>query len=191
MTLALDSAADLALFSVPLAFLWMSFVVELTPGPNMTYLAVIALGEGRRAGLAAVAGVALGLLIVGVLAALGVATLVAESPILFQALRWLGVLYLLWLAYDIWHGDDSEPSLADNSAEDLAVYFKRGLITNLLNPKAAVFYIAMLPTFIDPARPVLGQTLSLSLAYVVVVTLVHAGIVMLAAAGDPFGTVLP
>ena len=64
-------------------------------------------------------------------------------------------------------------------------YFARGLVTNLLNPKAAVFYVAVLPTFVEPDRPILMQTLMLSAVYVAVATIVHAAIVMLAGALEP------
>ncbi|MCU9850222.1 LysE family translocator [Defluviimonas sp. WL0024] len=158
------------------AFLVTSAVIELTPGPNMAWLAIVAAGEGRRPGYAAVAGVALGLGIVGIAAALGLATMVAASPLAYQALRWGGVLYLLWLAWDGWRdAGDGIAHLPDRAP--LGRYFRRGLITNLLNPKAAVFYIAVLPGFADPAGVVLVETLTLSMAYVAVATAIHAAIV--------------
>jgi threonine/homoserine/homoserine lactone efflux protein len=181
----LSALQDAAIFNVPLAFLWISFIVELTPGPNMTYLAALTLVEGWRAGFATVAGVAAGLLLVGVLAAFGVAAFVSESPILYELIRWLGVFYMLWLAYDIWRG--VEPSEADESAatSSAGTYFGRGFLTNVLNPKAAIFYIVVLPQFIDPSRQLLPQTLALSVAYTFVATAVHATIVGLASKARP------
>lgn len=143
----------------------------------MAYLAVLAASKGRRQGYAAVAGVALGLLIVGLAAALGLAAVIAASPILFQMLRWAGVIYLLWLAYDAWKVETLEEN--EFEAGD-AKYFKRGLIVNLLNPKAGVFYIAMLPQFVDQSRPVLEQTVYLSVIFVLIATIIHAGIVTVA-----------
>ncbi|WP_226554641.1 LysE family translocator [Celeribacter naphthalenivorans] len=159
------------------AFLLTSVAIEATPGPNMAYLIVLAAIEGRRAGYAAVAGVALGLLIVGVLAAMGVAALISASPLAFQVLRWAGVAYLLWLAYDAWRPEKAEPNAF---AGKNARYFRRGLIVNLLNPKAAVFYVAMLPQFVSPGGPILTQTITLSVIYVAVATLVHLSLVTLA-----------
>ena len=72
-------------------FALTSMLIELTPGPNMAYLAVVSATQGRRPGFAAVAGVALGLSIVGLAAALGLAALIGASPVLYQALRWGGV----------------------------------------------------------------------------------------------------
>ncbi|MCA0044403.1 LysE family translocator [Celeribacter litoreus] len=159
------------------AFILASFAIEATPGPNMAYLIVLAATEGRRAGYAAVAGVALGLLIVGLLSALGLAALISASPVLFQALRWAGVVYLLWLAYDAWRPERPEENAFRSKN---ARYFRRGLIVNLLNPKAAVFYIAMLPQFVSREAAILTQTITLSLVYVAVATVVHASLVTLA-----------
>jgi len=170
--------ADLALETVA-AFAVTSMVIELTPGPNMAWLAIVAATEGRRPAFAAVAGVALGLAVVGVAAALGLAALVAASPALYQALRWAGVFYLLWLAWDGWRGGDAPVGLGRDGR--VMICFRRGLITNLLNPKAAVFYIAVLPGFVDPGARVTQATLFLSMIYVAVATAIHAGIA--AAAG--------
>ena len=160
-------------------FALTSVLIELTPGPNMLTLAVIAASKGRKLGYAAVAGVALGLLIMGVAAAVGLGAAVSASPVLYQALRWGGVAYLLWLAYDGWVDAGQDEDLRAGS-DRVWHYFKRGLIINLLNPKAAIFYIAVLPNFIVTDAPILMQTVVLSLTYVAVATVVHATIVTLA-----------
>ncbi|MET0431734.1 MAG: LysE family transporter, partial [Hyphomicrobium sp.] len=90
----LSTLQDAAIWNVPLTFLWVSFIIELTPGPNMTYLAVLTLVEGRKAGFATVTGIAAGLFLIGILAALGVAAFVSESRLLYELLRWLGALYM-------------------------------------------------------------------------------------------------
>ena len=164
-------------------FIIASALIELTPGPNMAYLAVLAASDGRRRGYAAVAGVALGLLIVGMLAALGLAALIAASPPLFQALRWAGVAYLLWLAWESWSDEGEQAGELEGSN---GRYFRRGLIVNLLNPKAGVFYVAMLPQFVNPDAPILGQTITLSLTFVVIASVIHGAIVTAAGALQPF-----
>lgn len=174
------------IFGMPLAFLWMSLVIELTPGPNMTYLAVLSATEGRRAGLSAVIGIATGLAVVGLLAALGVAATIANSKFLYGLMRWGGVLYLAWLAYGTWTGATSASSEIEGRDQKGWIYFKRGLITNLLNPKAAVFYIAVLPLFVSPDRPVLPQTLVLTVAYVGIATAIHSVIAILAGGAREF-----
>lgn len=178
--------SDVSYAFIPLAFLWVSFVIELTPGPNMTYLAVLSLVEGRRAGLAMVAGIATGLLVVGIFAAFGVAAFVSESKVLYELMRWLGVGYMLWLAYDIWRGEDLSTGQEHVPEQSMRHYFGRGFITNVLNPKAAVFYVAVLPEFVDPTRNLLPQTLTLSVAYASVATVVHALIALLASKMRPF-----
>lgn len=165
------------------SFALTSLLIELTPGPNMTYLALVSAQDGRRAGFATVAGIALGLAVIGVIAAFGVAELVQSSSLLYEALRWAGVLFLLYLAWEGWTGG---ADVVASEAQSRSRYFMRGLVTNLLNPKAAVFYVAVLPTFIDAARPVLPQTISLTAIYVLVATLVHAAIVAAAGALEPF-----
>jgi threonine/homoserine/homoserine lactone efflux protein len=156
-------------------------LIELTPGPNMAWLAIVAATEGRRPGYAAVGGVALGLATVGLAAVLGMAAAISASPAAYQMLRWTGILYLLWLAWNGWRGDGDPDQLAAPGSR-LARYFQRGLVTNLLNPKAAVFYVAVVPAFVVPTHPVMAQTVTLSLVYVAVATLVHAGIVTAAGA---------
>jgi threonine/homoserine/homoserine lactone efflux protein len=166
-------------------FLLMSLLVELTPGPNMTTLAALSLAHGRRAGLAAVAGVALGLAIVGALAAFGLTAAIQSSPLLFQTLRWAGVIWLLWLALEAWLSADGKAAPPEH-----ADFFRKGLLTNLLNPKAAIFYVAVLPTFLRPeSGSLIGQTLLLVAIYVAVATAIHLGLVLAAARlRDTLGT---
>jgi len=172
---------DAASLNPLLAFALTAFIIELTPGPNMAYLAALSLSQGMKAGLAAVAGIALGLSVYGIAAALGLTAIIDSSRLLYELLRWAGVAYLLWLA---WEGWTRERETSRTQAEEQHrpwPAFRRGLITNLLNPKAAVFYVAMLPEFIrDDGRTVLMQTVILSSVYVGIATAVHAAIVIMA-----------
>lgn len=166
-------------------FIIAAILIELTPGPNMAYLAMLSAEHGRRAGLAAVAGIAIGLLGAGLVAALGLAALIETSRPLYELLRWAGIAYLLWLAWEGWRGS----AAADEANRLLAmqrVHFRRGLITNLLNPKAYLFYLTVMPRFVDPARPPEMQTLMLSGIYVGTATLIHAAIALLAGSARPF-----
>ena len=161
-------------------FLLTSFLIEMTPGPNMTYLALVSATDGRRAGFATVAGVTLGLALIGVIAAFGLAEAIQASDILYGLLRWAGVLFLLYLAWDGW-----KSTAVTTAAEGEGRYFARGLITNLLNPKAGVFYIAVLPTFMVPHLPPMPQAMMLTALYVCVGAVVHSIIVMLAGTFEP------
>jgi threonine/homoserine/homoserine lactone efflux protein len=165
-----------------LAFALTALIIEITPGPNMTYLAALSLSSGMRTGFAAVAGIAIGLATYGIIAALGLAAVIDNSPLLYGILRWGGVAYLLWLAWETWSSErETSPDMTDGPDGEPWVAFRRGLITNWLNPKAAVFYVAVLPEFIRPgAGSVMSQTLALSAVYVSVATVIHSGIVLLA-----------
>lgn len=166
------------------AFAMTSLAIELTPGPNMAYLAVLSAEKGRRAGFAGVAGVGLGLLGLGVAAAIGLAAVVSSSRLAYEALRWAGVCYLLYLAYDTYNGGGEEAP--KGMGDDEAASFARGLVTNLLNPKAFLFYVTVQPEFIRPEAGTLVQTAVLTLLYVTIATAIHAAIVGLAGAARPF-----
>ncbi|UVK41477.1 LysE family translocator [Mesorhizobium sp. AR10] len=166
-----------------LSFTFASLLIELTPGPSMTYLALVSASDGRRAGFATVAGIALGLAVIGGVAALGVAELIQASSLLYEGLRWAGVLFLLYLA---WEGWTAGTDVVSNSGNPGDKYFWRGFVTNLLNPKAAIFYVAVLPTFVEAGRPILAQTVLLTVTYVAVATAVHGMIVALAGTLEPF-----
>lgn len=163
-----------------LLFLLTCLVIELTPGPNMAYLVVLSLTHGKRVGLMTVAGIAIGLLSIGMLAALGVTALVAASPTALAAIHGCGVAYLVWLAWQSWReNEELSPERADG--KDDMRYFRRGFIVNILNPKAFLFYVTVLPQFIPHAAHVVLPALLLTLVSVVIATAVHSLIVLLAA----------
>lgn len=165
------------------AFLLTCLLVEITPGPNMAYLALLSLDRGRRAGFAAVAGVATGLLLLGLLAGFGVGAVVAQNRLIYEALRWSGVAYLLWLAWDTYR-EAQQPLEAEDTAGRSLMHFRRGVVTNLLNPKAVLFYISVLPNFLGENAASM-ERLTLVLAYVAVATGVHAAIVLAAGSLQP------
>ncbi len=168
--------------TVILPFLVAVSLIELTPGPNMGWLALVALGRGRIAGMAAVVGVTLGLAVWMVAAAFGLTTILLTFPWLYQAVRWAGVAFLLWLAWEAWAGAGRVAPDAEPDRRTLGGLFLRGLTGNLLNPKAAVFYVALLPTFIRPDRASpLAQALTLGGLHLVVAVVVHTLIVLGAA----------
>ncbi|MBG18977.1 MAG: lysine transporter LysE [Rhizobiales bacterium] len=166
-----------------LAFLLASTIIEITPGPNMGYLAVVSLGEGRRAGFLTVLGIALGLATIGTASAMGLAGIVANSPLAYEVLRWSGVAFMLYLAFDAWRSGDEE-AIEHSSA----AHFRRGLVTNLLNPKAAIFFITVIPAFLPEGVENLAANLLLVSIYVAVATIIHGGIVLLAGSLAPFLT---
>jgi threonine/homoserine/homoserine lactone efflux protein len=169
--------------SVVLPFLVGVALVELTPGPNMGWLALVSMAQGRLAGLAAVAGVTLGLAVWMVAAAVGLTSVLLAFPALYQAVRWAGVLFLLWLAWEAWAGAGKTVVEVGRDPEKLRGLFLRGLTGNLLNPKAALFYVALLPTFIRPDHgPPMVQALMLGSLHLIVSVAIHGAIVLGAAA---------
>lgn len=159
-----------------LPFVAAALVVELTPGPNMGYLAVVAARQGRRAGLVTVAGVTAGLALCLLASIGGLVELLAARPSLLTGLRWVGVAYFLWLAIDAWRA--STAAAADEPLADGRL-FTRGLVVNLLNPKALLLYVALLPGFLQAGRgPVEVQVLLLGLIHIAIAVAVHLGIVL-------------
>jgi len=148
-------------------------LIELTPGPNMAWLAGLAATEGKRSGLAAVAGVALGLLANGALAALGLATLLTAMPALLQGLRLAGAAMMVWLAIEAWRGAEKAPPPAATRRA-----FATGALLNLLNPKAYLFFVVVAPEFMGGRTLGLAEALTLALVSTVIATLIHLAIVL-------------
>lgn len=172
--------------NIPFAFIVVCTLIELTPGPNMAYLAMISAQHGRRAGLSMVAGIALGLSIVGLVTALGAGTVINSSNLMYETLRWAGIAYLLFLAWEGWQGTDKEKLQAPTVASGHLLFFQRGLITNLLNPKSFVFYVATLPTFIVDKSDAVIKGVLLTSIYVLIATAIHAGISLFSAKAGSF-----
>src|SRR5262252_3493992 len=135
-----------------LGFALLSLGIVLTPGPNMIYVISRSLTQGPAAGIVSLGGVALGFVFYMLCAAFGITALLFAVPYAYDALRFAGAAYLLWLAWQAMKPGGRSPfqvkKLAVDSPRKL---FAMGLVTNLLNPKIAMLYLALLPQFIDPA----------------------------------------
>lgn len=129
-------------------FLGAALILYLTPGADMMFTIATGLSGGPRAGLAAAAGISLGVLLHTFIAAAGIAALLAANPDAFNAIRYIGAAYLAFLAWKSWNAPPRR-SNANGSKRALRA-FRRGLLTNLLNPKVALFVLALLPQFTDP-----------------------------------------
>lgn len=175
MTWPLDPAV------VP-AFLAAMVLVELTPGPNMAYLAALSAERGRLAGWAAVLGIQLGLATYLAASVLGLTELLLAWPPAWEILRWAGVGYLLWLAWDCWRGEEAGPETVATAPQGWLRLVGRGYLANILNPKAALFYVTLLPGFVREgfAPPVLQAGL-FGLGHLLISGMVHGGIVLGAA----------
>lgn len=149
-----------------LPFLVAGLSLNLTPGADMTYVLARSAGQGRGAGVVSAFGVSAGSLGHSLLAAVGVSALLASSPTLFLAIQYGGAAFLLYLAWKAWRGARQPLALQEQPAASLGRIFLEGAWTNLLNPKVALFILAFLPQFVDPARGhVIGQMLFLGLLF--------------------------
>ncbi|SLM61996.1 MULTISPECIES: LysE family translocator [Dickeya] len=164
-----------------LPFAAIALGLVLTPGPNMVYLISRTVCQGRRAGLISLAGVGLGFLFYMLAAALGITAIVMAVPMAYDALRIAGAVYLLWLAWQALQGGGSPFQLRTLHPDSDRRLFFMGLVTNLLNPKAAVLYLSLLPQFIHPEQgAVLVQSLTLGLTQIIISMSVNATLVMMA-----------
>ena len=143
---------DLALFAL------MVLVVNATPGVDMAFTLVTTLRGGVRAGLAAAAGINAGCVVHTLAAAFGLAALLSASSAAFNLVKWAGAVYLLWLAVGMLRQalrrDGAAPATAAAEPQRAAwAVFRQGFLTNVLNPKIALFFLALLPQFIAADAP--------------------------------------
>jgi|SRR5829696_8152536 len=133
-TLALFALAAIALIAIP--------------GPNMLFVAAQSMSGGRRTGIAAALGLLTGTLIYVAAAAAGVAAVIASSALAFDALRYIGAAYLIYLGIRAWRTRDLPPAIGVVSGRA----YRQAIVVQLLNPKVALFFLAFLPQFVDPER---------------------------------------
>jgi len=152
--------------STLLPFMIAALTLNLTPGADMTYVIARSAGQGRLAGISSAFGISAGALVHTLLAAVGLSALVMQSETAFQIIKFAGATYLIYLAWKAWRPGDAEVGQAPRSAASLGRIFTEGMLTNLLNPKVALFILAFLPLFVDPARgSVAGQIIFLGLLF--------------------------
>ena len=142
-------------------FLAASFVLLITPGPDVAFIVATGATQGRRSALWASAGIALAMFAHAVLAAVGVAAIVATSPLAFDVIRLGGAAYLVFLAWKSFRAKPFEAG-AQTTVRSPFENFRRGFLTNLLNPKAILFSGVFLPQFASPAfGPIFEQIVAL------------------------------
>jgi homoserine/homoserine lactone efflux protein len=171
--------------------LWIAFAVSAAviiamPGPTTLLIAGIALSAGTRAAAAAVLGVITGDIAAITLAFAGAGALLAAAPVLFEALRWVGAGYLLWLGLRLWRTSPRtgsarlETAAAPAATGSSLPTFVRGVLVTLLNPKGLMFFAAFMPQFLDRTQPMPPQMLILGTTHVGIALAVLAVYVRLA-----------
>jgi threonine/homoserine/homoserine lactone efflux protein len=152
------------------AFILLALGMVLTPGPNMIYLISRSISQGPASGLISLGGIALGFVFYVFCAAFGITALLFAVPYAYDALRLAGAGYLLWLAWQALRPGARSPfHVRELQHDGPRKLFLMGFLTSLLNPKIAMFYLALLPQFIDPAAgSVLAQSIILGLIQITV-----------------------
>jgi threonine/homoserine/homoserine lactone efflux protein len=169
------------------AFLIAAFALNLAPGPDMLYVIGRSVGQGRKAGIVSSLGVFVGCWVHILAAAFGIAALLRSFPIAFNVVRYAGAAYLIYLGIKML-AQKTDLTSQQLRAEKLGVIFRQGAITNMLNPKVAIFFLAFLPQFVDARRGnVVLQILLLGLIFNVGGTLVNLAV---AYAGGTLGELL-
>src|SRR3990172_4875280 len=165
------------------AFLLITLILVLTPGPIVTLVIATGATRGARAGLITVAGSSVGnaLLITGI--ALGLSIVIEHAAVIFEWLRWIGAAYLIWLGIQAWrHAGESEGVAPPRGH----VYFRRGFLAAITNPKTIAFFTAFLPQFIDPSLPAGHQLLVMCTVAIAMAAVTDCGWAILAGAGRAF-----
>jgi threonine/homoserine/homoserine lactone efflux protein len=140
---------DLTLWGL---FIVASVVLLLTPGPAVLFIVAHSVEQGRAAGLVSVLGIHLGTIVHITAAAVGLSALVVSSALAFAIIKYLGAVYLIWIGIRTLLAKDPDPEAPAVPTEPLRRVFRDGFVVNLFNPKTAIFFLAFLPQFVDPAQ---------------------------------------
>jgi threonine/homoserine/homoserine lactone efflux protein len=170
-----------------LTFAIATLILNLTPGPDMMYIIARSLGQGGRAGVVSTFGITAGCLFHAFAATVGIAAVLRSWPIAFQVVRYAGAAYLIYLGIRLLvrRRREGDVTAAAKSAPHRAI-FRQGVITNVLNPKVALFFLAFLPQFVSPARgSATIQLITLSIYFIFSTTIINLTVAILSGvAGD-------
>jgi threonine/homoserine/homoserine lactone efflux protein len=164
-----------------------AIALNLTPGADMTYVLARSLGQGREAGLISALGIAAGSAIHTILAAVGLSAVLMHSEAAFTAVKLGGVAYLVWLAFKAIRDGGAAAAMSERPPAPLGRIFLEATLTNLLNPKVALFVLAFLPQFVAPAQGhVAIQILILGTIFNISSTAVNAAVALSVSAARGF-----
>lgn len=164
-----------------LIFFLASLLLALTPGPDNLFVLAQAAQQGKLAGLAVTIGLCTGLLVHTAAVALGVAAIFQASAVAFSLLKFIGAVYLLYLAYGAFMAGAESGCNQHPSRLNFSKLYVRGVIMNVTNPKVSLFFLAFLPQFTDPTfGPLLPQILILGFLFILSTILIFGGISLLA-----------
>jgi threonine/homoserine/homoserine lactone efflux protein len=169
-------------FQTLLLFSAASLALAVTPGPDMILVAARSAAQGRTAGLVTQFGVSAGSAFHAIILALGLSQLFLAIPYAYDLVRYLGAAYLFFLAWQAFAArGGSAPQSPSNHRMSLLVIFRQGLLSNVLNPKVALFYLALFPQFLAPERGAIAvQILVLACVFLIIDFAVHGVVIWLA-----------
>lgn len=142
-------------------FLVATLTLNLTPGPDILYVIARGVGQGRQAALVSVFGISGGILVHTVSAAVGLAAVLASSALAYEVIRYAGAAYLCYLGVRIIRARGEGGQVENLEDKRLVAIFRQGFVTNVLNPKVGLFFLAFLPQFVDPSRGLVGAQIVL------------------------------
>lgn len=133
-------------------FLLTGILLNLTPGNDTVFILTKSIGQGRRAGIISALGIGTGSIVHTILAAFGLSVIIAKSILLFNIIKYAGAVYLLYVGYKMLTDKTSlnTNEIITRTSVNYWKIYRDGMVTNILNPKVALFFIAFLPQFIDP-----------------------------------------
>jgi len=156
-----------------LLFCVTALVLIITPGPNQLYIIARSSSQGRKAGILSVLGVDSGTLVHVIAASLGLSALLASSALAFSIVKYAGAAYLIYLGIRTWLGGTDTPELAAPELSSGTRIFFQGMVTNVLNPKVALFFLAFLPQFVNKPG---GHVAEQMLLFGIIFTLMGIGV---------------
>lgn len=164
-----------------LAFLAASFIISLSPGAGAVYAMSCGMRHGYRHALFGIVGMQFGLALQLVVVAIGLGAILATSTLAFNVVKWFGVAYLVWLGWQQWRAAPHAVTLDGAPAASAWKAFVQGFLVNASNPKATIFFLAVVPPFIDAARPLAPQYLAVMGTLAFTDLVVMSGYALLAA----------
>lgn len=167
-------------YHVWFAYVVTAIVFSLAPGSGTVNSISNGLSYGTRKSLAAIAGLQIGLAIHIVLVGAGIGALVAQSALAFSVIKWVGVVYLIWLGIQKWRDTESVSAKAANESRSAGQLLRSAVLINLTNPKSIVFLVALFPQFINPAGDQFQQLMILGITTVAIDSMVMLGYTSLA-----------
>jgi threonine/homoserine/homoserine lactone efflux protein len=177
-------------YEILLAFSMATFALALSPGPDNIFVLIQSITNGRKFGLAVVAGLMTGCLVHTTLLAFGISAVIKNNPTIFTLIKIFGAVYLVYLAISVYRGGNSISIETENKqVKSISSLFRQGFIMNVLNPKVTIFFLAFFPGFLfSDSISTIIQFYVLGLLFIMISSIVFSGIALLSGSISTFLT---